>query len=144
MRTSASRRLLRLGDVIGSIALIASLRSGHTGHRSVERGGYGYGVGLYPPPPIGRVLWQLALAEERFYASHNRYAPHESNLDISLPAGWNAKVLTGSPRRYQVRLETRSITCLLWGNRDPGRALDEFQINCLPRRHSRGRASLSS
>ena len=93
--------------------------------------------------PVGRVLWQLAYAEETFFTTHYRYAPHVSDLEIGLPAGFNATVLAGSRRGYQVRLEVtfgpeRGVSCLLWGNRIPGRPLDEFQVNCINVRESRG------
>ena len=165
MRASASRRLVRLGDIIASIALVASLSSGdrcvvrgmrcsNPGHAAWEH--YGYGRGQYArsvpiwsrqdePPSVGRVLWQLALAEETFFTLHYRYAPHAGSLDIALPAGWNVTVLAGSQRRYQVRLNVtvgpeRGVSCLLWGNRVAGRPLDEFQVNCVDVTDSRGRA----
>ena len=147
MRASSSRRLVRLGDIVASIALVASLSSGD---RRVGRGmRHSTNVPAWSihdggVPSVGRVLWQLAIAEEKFFTSHYRYAPHAASLDIALPAGWNVTVLAGSPRRYQVRLEVtigpeRGVSCLLWGNRVAGRPLDEFQVNCIDVRESRGR-----
>ena len=136
MRSRTSRQLLRVGDVIASIALVVSLRSGE--RRVHERRPYAANrtawlIGDDRPRNVGRVLWQLALAEERFVASHDRYAPHASYLDVTLPDGWKATVLVGSARRYQVRLETEDVSCLLWGNRTPGRPLEEFNVNCAER-----------
>ena len=133
MRTVASRRLRRLGDVAASIALVASLRSEDRNdvrwmREPLVLPAWSYTEGS--PPPVGRVLWQLAFAEEVFFVSHHRYAPHASDLDVALPPGWRATVLAGSQRRYQVRLEAKDVSCLLWGNRVPGRGLEEFQIDC--------------
>jgi hypothetical protein len=91
----------------------------------------------------GSLLRALAATEERFYDGHHRYARRMRELEsLHLPQGWHATILTGSVRRYRIRLEppateSEGTVCSLWGKRRDPRAIERFDIDCRRLHHSR-------
>jgi len=57
---------------------------------------------------------------------------------LRLPDGYRAAVLTGSNRRYRIRLESLSsepdgTVCWVWGQRGDPETIEPFDIDCAHR-----------
>jgi hypothetical protein len=139
VRASMSRRLLRVGDVLASLAILVSLLASQREPRLQTAPVYETAW----PPPAGQLLRELATAQELFYVKHLRYAKSISELPpLRLPEGWQATVLMGSSRRYRLQLSAPTawpsgVVCSLWGERTNRQIIEAFYIDCRPPEQSR-------
>lgn len=139
MKGSPFRAFLRLGDVFATISMIGSFVVRVDGPRQrpfvcmvrVELDST-----VSEEVSAGSLLRALAATEERFYDRHRRYARELKELEsLRLPQGWQATILTGSVRRYRIRLEppareSEGTVCSLWGGRRDPKTIEPFDIDC--------------
>jgi hypothetical protein len=80
-------------------------------------------------PSTGRVLWELALAQEHHRAAHGEYAGRVSGL-APLPRGWDIIILEASASSYRMQISNGSETCALWGDGGQPHSVRPFYVNC--------------
>ena len=148
VKGSPFRAFLRLGDVLATISMIGSFVIRLDGPRrgpfvctltigvdsTASQGAWEF---VAPwPPSAGSLLRALATTQERFYDRNHRYARRMRELEsLRMPDGWHATILTGSARRYRIRLEppareSEGTVCSLWGGRRDAQTIEPFDIDC--------------
>ena len=76
----------------------------------------------------GRVMRDLAVAQERYHQAHARYAGRAGDLELPMP-GWDIAVLDASPTDYRMQVSTAEHTCVLWHRRGETGS-ERFYVNC--------------
>ena len=77
----------------------------------------------------GRVLWELARAQEIHREAHGKYASRVSDL-APRRTDWDIVILRASPNSYRMRISNRTDTCAIWGGRTQPATVQPFYVNC--------------
>ena len=83
----------------------------------------------YTELSTGRVMRDVALAQERYHQAHALYADRAADLELPMP-GWEIAVLDASPTDYRMRVSTAEHTCVLWHRRVESTDAERFFVNC--------------
>ena len=88
---------------------------------------------VLPPVPgalqsTGRVLWELARAQEAHRETHGTYARRVS--DLGPRPGWDIVIVRASSSSYAMRISNRTDTCAIWGDRTQPTRVEPFYMNC--------------
>jgi hypothetical protein len=80
------------------------------------------------PQSTGRVLWELARAQEAHRETHGTYARRVS--DLGPRPGWDIVIVRASASSYAMRISNRTDTCAIWGSRAQPTRVEPFYMNC--------------
>ena len=80
-------------------------------------------------PSAGRLMRDLALAQERYHSAHAEYASLITDLGLATP-GWKVTVVETSPTSYRMRITSAGQACALWGGRTRSDSVLPVQVDC--------------
>ena len=134
MNRSVTSTLIRVGDIFALywLCMWAAVTVHYRRYPMVETSTYA------SAPTVGRVLFQLATAEERYFDEHGRYARGSEDLEIpTLPDRWRARVMLGTKHRYRFRLDVptlwpSAVVCRVSGRRRQPETIEPFEVDCRP------------